>query len=405
MGHATECEPGRGRLSVPTKRLLAFAGALVAALAVLVVFRDIFWPLLLALAIAYLLDPLVTRLERRRVPRALGVLITSLLFLAALALLLVFVVPAIGSQLHRLGERLPDYWATLERSVRPWLFRLQTELPAGAEDLPRAAIRAVQQHIPQITSSFGKIAGAVFGNLLDLVLTILSLVFVLVFTFYLLRDLPRIKGRAFELVPVPYRAVTQARLAEVDDVVAGFVRGQLTIAAINAAVNSIGLTLLGVPLGLVIGLAAGLGNLVPYMSVVIGLIPALLLSWIEGGGWAQILGVLGLFAGMQAIEDIILRPRILGRNVNLHPVWVLLAIIAGGNLFGVFGMILAVPVAGTIQVFARHWIAAYRASPLYWGPGEEAGGVIHVPPEATPPPETLPLGSAARAGERDRPAA
>jgi predicted PurR-regulated permease PerM len=381
---------------VPTKRLLAFIGALVATLAILVIFRDIFWPLLLALAIAYLLDPLVTRLERRRVPRALGVLITSLLFLAALALVLVFVVPAIGSQLHRLAERLPDYWAALERGVRPWLFRLQTELPAGAQDLPQAAIRAIQQNIPQITSHFGKIVGAVFGNVLDLILTILSLVFVLVFTFYVLRDLPRIKQKAFDLVPIPYREVTAARLSEVDEVIAGFVRGQLTIAAINAAVNSIGLTLLGVPMGLVIGLAAGLGNLVPYMSVVVGLIPALLLSWIEQGSLTRLVGVLGLFAAMQAAEDVVLRPRILGKSVNLHPVWILLAIIAGGNLFGVFGMILAVPVAGTIQVFARHWIAAYRASPLYWGSGEEPGGVIHVPPDAAAPPEAVPLGAKAR---------
>jgi predicted PurR-regulated permease PerM len=112
--------------------------------------------------------------------------------------------------------------------------------------------------------------------------------------------------------------------------------------------------------------------------------------------------VLGLFAAMQFAEDVVLRPRILGRSVNLHPVWILLAIIAGGNLFGVFGMILAVPVAGTIQVFARHWIAAYRASPLYWGAGEDRAGVLHLPPEALPPPDAVPLGAKAREREPDQ---
>lgn len=390
-------ETTRSQLNVPTKRVLLFVGALVAVLATLVIFRAIFWPLLLGLAIAYLLDPLVTRLEQRRVPRALGVVVTGLLFLGTLTLALVVVLPAVADQLHRLAERLPAYWQGLVRMARPWLGRLEDELPASAQDLPQAVIAALQTHIPQLASSAGKIVGALFGNLLDLLLLLLSLAFVVVFTFYLLRDFPRLKAAAFDLVPVPYREVTRERLAEVDDVIAGFVRGQLTIAAINASIYGVGLTVLGVPMSLVVAIAAGVGNLIPYMSVVFGLVPALLLTWLDQQRLTHLVGVLGLFAGAQMLEDMVWRPRILGKSVKLHPVWILLAIIAGGELFGVFGMILAVPVAGTIQVFARHWVAAYRASSVYWGSGVESSGLI-VPDQ---PPGDLPLSGAPGARDRD----
>jgi predicted PurR-regulated permease PerM len=388
-------------VSTPTKRLVLFAGALVALFALLVIFRDIFWPLLLALGLAYLLDPMVTWFERRRVPRSLGVLITGLLFVLAVTLVLLFVVPAVGEQLQRLVERLPGYWETLRQTALPWLSRVEAEFPTPLKDLPDTIIRTLRENIPQVATQAGKILTGFFGNLLDMVLLFLSLAFVLVFTFYVLRDFPRIKAAAFDLVPVPYREVTRARLEEVDDVVSGFVRGQLTIAVIVALLNSTGLTLLQVPMGLLIGLGAGLGNLVPYMSIIIGLVPALILSWLEQGSLVRLLAIVGLFTGVQMLEGAVLSPRILGRSVNLHPVWVLLAVIAGGNLFGFFGMLLAVPVAGAIQVFARHWLAAYRTSALYWGSPRGEGAIIR--PGAAPPGTGVPrAGEEARAqGRRD----
>jgi predicted PurR-regulated permease PerM len=360
---------------LPTKRWLIFVGALAATLVALVVLRGIVWPLLVALAIAYLLDPVVSRLERHGVPRTLSVIAAGLGFFALLGAFAIFVVPAVWTQLGRLTERLPDYWTAVARGLGPWIARITGQLPAEAQDLPHTLIRALQEHIPQVASSAGTVAGRLVTNLLDLVLLLLSLVFVLVFSFYLLRDFPNLRAAAFELVPVPYREVTRARLAEVDGVVAGFVRGQLTIAAINGTIFSVGLTLLGVPMALVLGLAAGLGNLVPYLSIVVGLIPALLLCWVEQQSLLRLLAVLGLFLAVQAQEDVVLRPRILGKHVNLHPVWILLAIIAGGELFGVMGMLLAVPVAGVVQVFLGHWLEAYKNSRIYRGGRTSADGL------------------------------
>ena len=169
---------------------------------------------------------------------------------------------------------------------------------------------------------------------------------------------------------------------EVDDSLASFLRGQLTIAVVLALINGIGLLILDVPFGLGIGIVAGLANMIPYMALVVGLLPALILCWAEHQSWLYLAGVVGVFGGAQLLEGTVLSPRILSRSINLHPVWVLLAIIAGGSLFGFIGMLLAVPVAATIQVFVRHWLELYRSSAIYQPaaapPGDEAEGS---PPE------------------------
>jgi predicted PurR-regulated permease PerM len=156
-----------------------------------------------------------------------------------------------------------------------------------------------------------------------------------------------------------------ARVSEVDRAISSFVRGQLVIAIILAVINAIGLMILDVPFGLGIGLIAGLANMIPYMALVVGLIPALILAWAEHQEIVRLLGVVAVFGGAQALEGMVLSPRILGKSVNLHPVWVLLSIIAGGSFFGFVGMLVAVPVAASIQVFVGHWLELYRNSAVY----------------------------------------
>ena len=197
-----------------------------------------------------------------------------------------------------------------------------------------------------------------------------------------LRHLPRqpaaIARALLALVPIAYQQVVVERVTEVDRAISSFVRGQLVIALILAAINAIGLMILDVPFGLGIGLIAGLANMIPYMALVVGLVPALALAWAEHQEVIRLLGVVAVFGGAQALEGMFLSPRILGRSVNLHPVWVLLSIIAGGSFFGFVGMLVAVPVAASIQVFARHWLEIYRNSAVYKG----APSII-APPDGT----------------------
>lgn len=359
----------RDRLDPAWLRLLVFFGALVLILVLVIVFDEIFAPLLMGLALAYLFDPLVTWCERRGLSRALGVVVVVLILLLLLAAFFLYLVPAIGEQAKRFGSRLPEYRARLEARFAPWIANLQAQYPEEFASLEQRLRASISENLPDVAGRVGKLLGAAASNMLRFLLVLLNLIFVPVFAFYLMVDFPKIKRAALDLVPVPYRPTVLERAREVDGAVAGFLRGQLTIALILAAINATGMMVIGVPLGLVIGIVAGLANLIPYMALVVGLAPALLLCWVEHQSLGRLVAVAAVFAGAQFLEGTVLSPRILGRSVNLHPVWVLLAVIAGGSLFGFIGMLVAVPTAAAIQVFARHWIAAYKGSAVYRGDG------------------------------------
>jgi predicted PurR-regulated permease PerM len=371
-------------------RLILFCGALLGALLVLILFRDIFQPLLLGLLVAYLFDPAVSALGRLRLSRTSGVVLLSLLLLVAGAALLLIVVPAVSDQVRSAAERLPEYGRRLREQFEPVLERLRARYPEQIDQLRTSLVEAARANWTSLATVAGTVMGSTFSSLLGVLLFLLNLVFVPVFAFYLLVDFPRVKAGVSELIPLPYRPAVLARLREVDESIASFLRGQLTIALILAGIYSVGLMLLGVPLGLVIGIVAGLANMVPYMALVVGLVPALLLCWAEYASGGRLLGVLGVFGAAQLLEGLVLSPRILSASVNLHPVWVLLSILAGGNLFGFFGMLLAVPVAAAIQVFARSWVQAYKASRVYGGTPAEAGAVPSSPAPAAGGPAAAP---------------
>lgn len=355
-------------------RLLLFSGVLVAVLVVLLIFRKIFLPLILGFAIAYLFHPMVSWFEKRGRSRVTGVVVLALLLILVLTLFFLYLIPQVGDQIQRLAERYPEYRDRVEAQFKPWLDQLQARWPEALEDLQQRAIEWAKEHSAELANTVGTWLGQGFSSLLNGVLFLLNLIFVPVFAFYLLVDFPHIQKGARDLIPLPYREMTLARLGEVDDALSSFVRGQLTIALVLGVLNAVGLMILGVPLGLVIGLVAGLANMIPYMSIVVGLVPALLLAWVESQSVWILVGVVAVFAATQMLEGTVLSPRILGKSVNLHPVWVLLAIIVGGSLFGFFGMLIAVPTAAVIQVFVRHWLETYRESAVYLGSRADESG-------------------------------
>jgi predicted PurR-regulated permease PerM len=361
-------------------RLIVTIGVLIAVLALVYALREILLPLFLALAIAYVADPAVNWFERRGRSRVAGTFAIALILILLATGFFLYLIPAIGAQIRHMEERLPQYAARIETQLLPWLQGLEQRFPKQYAEMQVRAKAALSEQMPRIAGGTTAWLGHVLGSLMNLVLFLLDLVFVPVFAFYLLVDLPKIKHKVREMIPLPYRDVAVARVHELDVAISSFVRGQLTIAAILAVIDAVGLMLLGVPLGLVLGLLAGLANFVPYMSLVVGVGPALLLSWAEDQSPAKLLGVVGIFAGGHLLEGMFLSPRILSKSVDLHPVWVLLSIIVGGSLFGLFGMVIAVPTAAAIQVFLRHGMESYRRSRIYQG---------DVMPETPETPETL----------------
>lgn len=364
-------------------RLIVFVVALVATAAVLYFASRTLLSLLLGLVLAYVLDPAVTWVARRtRGSRALATALVFAVLVAALTGFLLIVVPMINGQLVEVRQRFPVYRAEIEARVVPLLNQAREAYPLQYEALREKLQSVVQEKWPEMIRSAFSWLGGVFSSVLGFLLFLLDLIFVPVFAFYLLVDFPKITEGARQLVPRAYRDVTIERLGEVDGAVSSYLRGQLVIAMILAAINGIGLTVIGVPMGLLIGIVAGLANMIPYMALVVGLAPALLLCWIEYQSLGRLIAVALVFAGAQMLEGTVLSPKILSKSVNLHPVWVLLSIIIGGRLFGLAGMLVAVPAAAAIQVFVRHWIRSYKSSAVYGAPAAEAAtaaGVVAVP--------------------------
>ncbi len=348
-------------------RLAGFAVALGLVAALLVFAGRILLPLLLGLVLAYLLDPAVSWFERRGRSRVLGTVVVAAAMLLGLLVLLMVVVPAINDQVAQVRARLPEYRAAIEGRVLPWLERARAAYPEQYDLVVAKAEQTAREKWPEMLQSAIGWLGGVFSSFLGFLLFLLDLIFVPVFAFYLLVDFPKLKAGIRSLVPLPFRATTFSRLREVDASVSSFLRGQLTIALILAAINGLGLTLVGVPMGLLIGIVAGLANMIPYMALLVGLAPAMVLCWIEYQSPGRLLAVVLIFAGAQFLEGTVLSPRILSKSVNLHPVWVLLAIIVGGRLFGFVGMLVAVPATAAIQVFVRHWLVSYRATRAFQG--------------------------------------
>lgn len=347
---------------------LAFWLATVFVVVVLLwLLSDILLPFVAGLAIAYLLDPLTNRLERLGVNRRLAaLLIVGVAVLAFVVLALVFV-PLLANQLSALIENIPGYVTRLQTLMlnadMPWLREL-----LGAADTSKTIGDLVSQGAAWIAAFLRSLWSG--GRAL---ISVFSLMVVTpVVTFYLICDWPRIVATVENWIPLAHRDLVHALFREIDVAIAGFVRGQTGVCLILGSFYALCLSLVGLNFGLVIGALSGLISFIPFVGSMTGLVlaagVAIAQFWPD---WTLIAAVLGIFLVGQVIEGYILAPRLVGRNVGLHPVWLMFAMFAFGYLFGFVGLLVAVPVAAAIGVLLRFALRQYRVSPLYTG--EPAG--------------------------------
>ena len=192
-----------------------------------------------------------------------------------------------------------------------------------------------------------------------------NLVIIPVVMFYLLRDFDAINNKLLALVPPRLQNEVEEVMRDIDQVLSRFVRGQLMVAGLMGLMYSAGLFLCDTPMSLSLGMMAGLFNIVPYLGLILGLVPSVLLTYIDSQEWLSVVSVVGVFAIAQAIEGMVITPRVVGDNIGLHPVAVILAVLLGGELFGIAGMILGVPGVAVINVLLSRGIAQYKGSTLY----------------------------------------
>lgn len=323
-------------------------------------------PFLVATLLAYLGNPLIERLCRYGLQRTVAVVCVFILLFGLLILVPVMLVPLIEHQFVMLARRWPDYVDWLQQTALPHL----QALVGSQEALDVSALkRAFAEHWRSLGGGAAHFLGSVSRSGLALLAWLANLILIPVVTFYLLRDWRRLLAASEILLPRAWSPVVTRLARDCDDVLAVFLRGQLSVMLALAVVYSSGLWLAGIELGLLIGLLAGLVSFVPYLGMIIGLTVAGIASYVQYHELSQLLPVLAVFAVGQLLEGFVLTPWLVGERIGLHPVAVMFAVMAGGQLFGLFGVLLALPVAAVLVVLLRYVRQQYLESSAYAGEG------------------------------------
>ena len=314
-------------------------------------------PFIAAALLAYIGDPLADRLQKIKLPRTIAVAVVFILTFLAIALLVLLVVPLVKMQVSALMDALPGIIVEVEQV---WLPRVSEWLgvPAG-EDVGFAAF------IARYSDMAGSWGSSLFLSLTRsggaLAAAVISLFLIPILTFYMLRDWDSILGHLGALVPSAQRETIFRLARETDDILGAFLRGQVLVMLALGIIYSMGLALVGLKFALAIGVVAGLVSFVPYLGFVIGIGLASLTVATEPEPLWMLVGVVATFSIGQLIEGSLLTPRLVGDRIGLHPVIVIFAVVAGGQLFGFFGILLALPAAAVLSVLVRFAYNRYLA--------------------------------------------
>jgi predicted PurR-regulated permease PerM len=346
---------------------LAWIGLASLAALVLWLLGPVLMPFVVAAVLAYVLSPLVNGLQRacgERLPRLVAVVLVEVFFLLLLVALFTLLIPILAQELPRMRDQVPVLVERLQTDIAPWL-----QAKGIPVMLDSASIKAFV--LQTFSSSFddgfkqaltslrigGSVALAVIGNL----------VLIPVVLFYLLADWQRFVSHIETLVPLPARSTYDSFVVECDDVLGQYLRGQLSVMALLAVYYSVALWLFGLELAFPIGVFTGLAVFVPYVGFGLGLVLAMLAGVLQFAPSEALLMVAVVYGVGQLIESFVLTPRLVGERIGLHPLHVIFALMAFGQLFGFVGVLVALPVSAVLLVAIRRLRAQYQASALYRG--------------------------------------
>lgn len=336
--------------------------AVVAAFLVYLL-KDVLLPFVAGALVAYVLQPVVAWLEKKGMPRWAGTMLSLLLFLAGFIAILMLVIPAFAAQIRAFITHLPTLIDTLQRRFATWTPFLERELGGSIGELKSSAASAASD----AAGFVAKLMGGLLAGGFAIINAVSILVIMPVVAFYLLRDWPTMVRTIDGWLPRPIAPTVRDLFAEMDHIVAAFVRGVGTVCLSLAVFYAAGLSLVGLQFGLAIGIFAGLASFIPMFGAVISFFLALALALSQFETWTSVGLVVLVFVVGQVLESYVLTPQLVGNRVGLHPVWVIFALMAGGALFGFLGVLLAVPAAAAIGVLTRFALSRYRASPYFQG--------------------------------------
>jgi len=350
-----------------TKIFLSTALLLVILAAVVLYYSaDVFLQLFIACALAYILNPAVEFLERKGVKRLYGIMIVFTLTVTVCGFFAVLFAVSITGEFSRMQLNLPAYvqhlYEITPASIKRYL---------GVETVDMLVLRLgkllqqVRSSAPDLLKPLLVFLQSALTSTVSMLLALLGYLIIPVYLFYLLFDLPQLKTFIRSYIPERYRPAYAKKLADVDAVLSGFVRGQLSVCAILAILYSAGLYLIGIDLAIAIGSLAGATFIIPYVGTIIGICLSVAMALLKFNDILHPLLCLGWFLFVQLLEGAIITPKIVGDTVGLHPLVAIVALLIGGQLFGLIGMLLAVPVTAVLQIFLRSLGDYYHNSEFY----------------------------------------
>ena len=320
-------------------------------------------PFAVAAMLAYLGDPLADRLERLGLKRMWAATVVFVVLLLAVCGVLLLLIPLIARQVENLIENLPRYGDWAQNIAWPWL-RDRLHLDPNTFDSDRL-LEAIKAHIGSIGTVTATVLGRVSRSGLGIAMWLTNLVLIPVVAFYLLRDWDRLVATIDRMLPRSIQPTIAHLARESDGILGAFVRGQLLVMLALGVFYGAGLGVVGLTVGPLIGMVAGLLSFVPYLGFIIGFVAAIVAVLVQYGDWMHVLLVCGVFVLGQLLEGYVLVPKLVGDKIGLHPVAVIFAVLAGGYLFGFLGVLLALPAASVIMVLLRYLLERYRMSELY----------------------------------------
>ena len=342
-------------------------GGLLLLVALIFLFRQILLPFVAGAAFAYALHPVADRLERQGLSRLGATWVILAVLTVLVAAVFILLVPLLINQLIELLQGLPSYFGRLQEMFGA---TLDSEW-ARFLGIDAASIRA---SIASFTSQGVGIATTVISSIWTggwAIVDIASLIVITPFiTFYLLRDWHRMIAIVDRLLPLDQVDEIRELAREIDHKVSAFVRGQLLVGLLLGIFYALMLGAIGLNYGLLIGLSAGILSFIPYLGFTVGFVVSIVIALVQfWPGWVWIAAVVLVFMLGELLESYVLQPRLIGRSVGLHPVWLIFALFAFGLILGFVGLLIAIPVAAALGVLLRFGIERYRASPLYRGSG------------------------------------
>lgn len=326
-------------------------------------------PILIAVILAYILDPLIDKLETYKIGRSPAILLLTLITVFFLLIATVIILPAIEGEIKTVVKKLPAYMEVIKNEALPKIegiiskvlpgkvINLSSIIAEGESALRKAPIDIWKSLLSGMTSTL--------KGTLSLIISIIGAMIIPLYLYYILKDFDSFKEKIMSIIPPRSRAKVLEMAGETDEVLSAFIRGQMMVCLILAILYAIGLGIIGIDLAIVIGFLSGALFIIPYLGTVIGLLFASTMAYLQFHDLNHLIYVAALYGAVQIVEGVIITPKIVGEKVGLHPLAVILSVIIAGELFGFLGILLAVPTAAVLKIFASSVEEQYRQSKFF----------------------------------------